>query len=407
MAIKISGVTVISDTQDMTITGYANFSGTGAIKVPVGTDGQRPTAAAGQIRFNSTSSTFEGYNGTAWSGFGGIDETARTLATLALDSALFPTAIGTELLSAVDAAAARKTLDVVTTAGFRNAIINGNFDIWQRGSSFASPAANTYTADRWIISYDGSGATRTISIQAFTLGQTDVPNDPTWFYRLAQSVAGTAGAFNVIYQPIENVRTFAGETVTISFWAKAAASLTMPIVAFRQFFGTGGSPSAVVDTNAATSVSVGTSWTKYTYTVTLPSITGKTLGSDGNDALQFFIWLPVNTTFTFDLAQVQVENGSDDTPFERRPIGTELSLCQRYWNTSYHIISLPIAGSVYSNLYLPVTMRATPTVSTNVVAQLNVSAATEVASSTRSVQTYITVVAAGYREMLISCSSEL
>jgi hypothetical protein len=87
MAIKIQGVTVISDTQDLTITGYANFSGTGAIKVPVGTDGQRPTAATGQIRFNSTSNTFEGYNGTAWSGFGGTDETARTLATLALDSA--------------------------------------------------------------------------------------------------------------------------------------------------------------------------------------------------------------------------------------------------------------------------------------------------------------------------------
>lgn len=89
MAIKISGVTVISDTQDMTITGYANFSGTGALKVPVGTDGERPTAATGQIRFNSTSSTFEGYNGTAWGGFGGggADETARTLATLALDSA--------------------------------------------------------------------------------------------------------------------------------------------------------------------------------------------------------------------------------------------------------------------------------------------------------------------------------
>jgi hypothetical protein len=87
MAIKIQGVTVISDTQDLTITGYANFSGTGAIKVPVGTDGQRPTAAAGQIRFNSTSNTFEGYNGTAWGGFGGgADEVARTLATLALES---------------------------------------------------------------------------------------------------------------------------------------------------------------------------------------------------------------------------------------------------------------------------------------------------------------------------------
>jgi hypothetical protein len=86
MAIKISGVTVIADNQDLTITGYANFSGTSAVKVPVGTDGQRPTAATGQIRFNSTSAAFEGYNGTEWGGFGGgADETARTLALLALN----------------------------------------------------------------------------------------------------------------------------------------------------------------------------------------------------------------------------------------------------------------------------------------------------------------------------------
>lgn len=84
MAILVNSVTVISDTQDLTITGYANFSGTGAVKLPVGTDGQRPTAATGQIRFNSTSSAFEGYDGSAWSGFGGTDALARTLATLAL-----------------------------------------------------------------------------------------------------------------------------------------------------------------------------------------------------------------------------------------------------------------------------------------------------------------------------------
>lgn len=86
MAIKIQGVTVISDSQELTITGYANFSGTSAIKVPVGTDGERPVGATGQIRFNSTSNSFEGYNGATWGGFGGagVDETARTLATLAL-----------------------------------------------------------------------------------------------------------------------------------------------------------------------------------------------------------------------------------------------------------------------------------------------------------------------------------
>jgi len=63
-------------------------------------------------------------------------------------------------------------------AGFRNRIINGNFDIWQRGTSFSVTAANTYTADRWLVFFDGTGATRTISQQSFTPGQIDVPNEP-------------------------------------------------------------------------------------------------------------------------------------------------------------------------------------------------------------------------------------
>jgi hypothetical protein len=47
------------------------FSSTGAIGVPVGTTAQRPTAATGQIRYNSSNSQFEGYNGTAWGQLGG------------------------------------------------------------------------------------------------------------------------------------------------------------------------------------------------------------------------------------------------------------------------------------------------------------------------------------------------
>lgn len=44
------------------------MAGTGALKLPNGTTAQRPTAATGQIRFNSTTTEFEGYNGSAWGG---------------------------------------------------------------------------------------------------------------------------------------------------------------------------------------------------------------------------------------------------------------------------------------------------------------------------------------------------
>ena len=263
-------------------------------------------------------------------------------------------------------------------AGFRNAIINGDFDIWQRGTSFSSPAFGDFGADRWFIIYDGAGATRTISRQAFTVGQTDVPDQPRYFYRFNQSVAGSGATYNVIRQRIEGVRTFAGKTVSISFYAKAASSLTLPTIAFFQYFGSGGSPSADVSTTIATSQNVTTSWTKFTYSVAVPSISGKTLGTDNNDDLSFLIYVPINTTFTFDLSHVQIEVGATATPFERRPFSTELALCQRYYWKTFPLETAPaqnagVTGALgfgvlltsgnatYVGTAFPVTMRIAPT----------------------------------------------
>jgi hypothetical protein len=213
----------------------------------------------------------------------------------------------------------------------RNRIINGGFDVWQRGTSFSDPAAFTFTSDRWRVRYDGSGATRTISRQAFPLDQTDVPGDQPWFFRYDQSVAGTGGTFNGFNQNIESVRTFGGQQVTLSFYARAASNITLPLIEIEQFFGTGGSPSAPVFATVANNVSVGTSWARYTYTFTVPSLTGKTIGNDNNDCLGVVYNLPNNAAFTFDISLVQLEVGTVATPFERRQFGQELELCQRYY----------------------------------------------------------------------------
>jgi hypothetical protein len=79
MAIKIQGTTIIND-----VTAYIDLNGATAVKVPVGTTGERPTGVTGQIRYNTTDSNFEGYNGTAWAPIGGADEFARTVAFLGL-----------------------------------------------------------------------------------------------------------------------------------------------------------------------------------------------------------------------------------------------------------------------------------------------------------------------------------
>jgi hypothetical protein len=159
-------------------------------------------------------------------------------------------------------------------AAGKNKIINGDFGIWQRGTSF-TPAAGTagYVADRYNYYRDGSGSTATISQQTFTAGTAPVAGyEGQYFLRFNQTVAGSGATENLIQQYIEDVRTFAGQTITVSFWAKADSSRTVQSQ-MQQFFGAGGSTR--VD-QTAVSHSVTTSWQRFTTNFTMPSIAGKT-----------------------------------------------------------------------------------------------------------------------------------
>ena len=315
-----------------------------------------------------------------------------------------------------DGAQAMRTLgDAIDTSvwnvGFgqagKNKIINGNFGIWQRGTSFSNPASLAYTADRFAIFHDGTGATRTISQQTFTPGTAPVAGyESQFFYRYAISAAGTGNTANLVRQYIEDVRTFAGQTVTVSFWAKAASSLTMPSIGFTQNFGSGGSGG--VDTSIATSVAVTTSWQRFTYTVAVPSISGKTVGTSSALELRFF--LPVNTTFTFDTWGWQVEAGSKATPFQTASGGSiqgELAMCQRYYYRTATTQTLGIVASGFTNsttnlsafTTLPVTMRVAPTSVDYSALQVQDSATTTYAVSAVTIsgsQSTTNTAAAGY-----------
>ena len=79
-----SGDTITLNAATATIPNNLNFNGTGTVRLPNGTTGQRPTPAAGMIRYNTTSGLFEGYT-TQWGGIGGasadgaIYENAQTI----------------------------------------------------------------------------------------------------------------------------------------------------------------------------------------------------------------------------------------------------------------------------------------------------------------------------------------
>lgn len=243
---------------------------------------------------------------------------------------------------------------------FRNRLINGNFDIWQRGTSFTLTTGSAYTADRFIV----GAASGSVTQQSFTLGQTDVPGNPTYFAKWTLSSNSQNYEF---VQKIENVRTFAGQTVTLSFYARQPTGSTAISARLVQDFGTGGSPSSIVVTSVG-AVSLTANWQRFTFTVAVPSISGKTIGTDNNSSLWVSFQITNTATGEIDFSQMQIETGSVATPFERRPYGTELMLCQRYYyrattGTLFNQLAfcnIRTTTSHYAFMQLPVLMRANP-----------------------------------------------
>ena len=256
-------------------------------------------------------------------------------------------------------------------SGFKNFIINGGFDIWQRGTS---QTTNDYGSDdRW--NNGNMGSTKTHS----QITTTDIEKalfNSSYFSRTV--VASVAGASNSVskFQHIENVNRLAGKTVTLSFWAKADSAKNIAFDLGQQF-GTGGTPSSTVTGVGAQLIALTTTWQKFTKTIVIPNIIGKTLGTNGVHTTSTYVnfWFDAGSSFssrsaslgqqsgTFDIAQVQLEEGSVATPFENRPIGLELSLCQRYYEISttkiwgYGANSNPL-GSTH---YYKVSKRISPT----------------------------------------------
>jgi len=245
----------------------------------------------------------------------------------------------------------------------KNKIINGAFNIWQRGTSF-NAGSNAYTADRWDTLTDKTGASVLTTQQAFTAGSAPVSGYESQYF--LRTVFPAGGTFCIQEQRIEDVRTFAGQTVTLSFWAKADATVTIaPTIV--QNFGSGGS--ADVETTTS-NLTLTTSWVRYSVTAAIPSISGKTIGA--NSYLAARVMRAVTASgFTIDIWGVQLEAGSTASPFQTASgsIGGELALCQRYYwknkatgtGSQFYIGAGTAATTAQMTITLPVKMRANAT----------------------------------------------
>ena len=246
----------------------------------------------------------------------------------------------------------------------KNFLINGAMEYFQRGTS-SSAAGNTYVADRWLLG--NSNATQS---QITGIGL----NGFRYATRIQRTSGSTSTGSNYLIQAFETstIQPVAGQTVTLSFYARAGALYSGTNLGVEFDTGTGtdegagsgpASPTAVISTNTAT---LGTGWVRYTFTSASPAPTSATSGR---------VYISVKCAGTagatdyVDITGVQLEIGSVATPFSRAggTLSGELAACQRYYQT---YVSPPLRGAFASStsanrmgMTLPVVMRTVPSIS--------------------------------------------
>jgi hypothetical protein len=345
---------------------------------------------AGEIGFESDTNKFKiGTGSTAWVSLPYASNvspltTKGDLYTYSTDNARLAVGANGETLVADSSTATGLRWQGDYAAG-KNKFINGDFGIDQRQTS-STTSNGAYIFDRWGTVL--SGGTVTYSKQTFTPGAAPVAGYEATNYLRAISSGQATGNYAAFSQNIEDVRTFAGQTVTVSFWAKAGTGTPNVGVRVRQFFGTGGSTAVAT---IATAQAITTSWARYSFTVAVPSISGKTIGTENTTALSLQIIFSDDTTFssgvgiqngTFEFWGLQIEGAQTASNFQTAT-GTkqgELAACQRYFAKSYQQQTAPATAAIQSSIVivnsldvvpnnnllrsvsLPVVMRTAPTV---------------------------------------------
>jgi hypothetical protein len=290
-----------------------------------------------------------------------------------------------DVFSASDINDTNGTLNLVgQTTNFyagKNKIINGDFKINQR--AFTSATAGGYGFDRFANQISGSTGTATFSTQTFTPGTAPVAGyEGSNYLRIVTTGQTATSTITRVEQAIEDVRTFAGQTATFSFWAKAASGTPSVSLELSQGYGSGGSPSSALNIVGG-NVTLSTSWARYSVTVAVPSLSGKTLGTTANTStLIVRLWVSAGSDFnartgslgiqtnTFEFWGIQAEAGSTATAFQTATgtIQGELAACQRYYQRFDAATAEPLSangGSLTTTIsqvevVFPVQLRTAP-----------------------------------------------
>lgn len=261
--------------------------------------------------------------------------------------------------------------DVSSRNTGRNFIENSMFNVAQRGAGpFTTNAIGGL--DRWQM------VTQTDTMSFTQVPQTDAERtqlgDEAAFFSLRNVFTGTANGSNYIEHHVEFVRRLSAKTITFSFWAKAA---TIPMkLGFNVFqqFGPGGSPFVQVHpTGVAFTLTTG--WVRYSVTLAIPSVAGKTIVAGDQTTIRFFYsaGAPTQTVSaggvgvqsgTISLWGVQAEVSTTATPLDKPSPAAEFDACLRYFTAMRAVRINTFSASFpfhYFTLTWPTRMRAPPT----------------------------------------------
>jgi len=233
--------------------------------------------------------------------------------------------------------------------GAVNHIINGGFQFWQRGTTYALTTTIAYgSADRWCSNQASTAA-------GIFNRSTSVPTGLGFRYsaQLGRTASNTGtnviSAYTVL--ETENCRHLQSKKVTLSFYAKKGANYSAASDLFTVLLQSGkgtDQASTLIGsfTSEANQISIAatltTSWQRFQGTVTLP-----------NDITQLYVqakYTPVGTAGADDnvyFTGVQLETGGFATAYNHRPYHEELIACQRYYEKSYSITTAPGAVGTY------------------------------------------------------------
>jgi len=267
---------------------------------------------------------------------------------------------------------------------FRNRIINGDMRIDQRNGGASVSNANSYTLDRWYFMRGALSSSPVFNVQQSSTA-------PSGFKNSLSVTVGTAGApgtsnYSSLYSRVEGFNvadlgwgTVSAQSTTLSFWVYSSVTGTFG-VAFQN---------NALDRSYIASYTINSANTWEYKTVTIAGDTTGTWLSTSEIGIGLYWDIGVGITqsttagswqagnflgltggtkvsntngATWYITGVQLEKGTVATPFEHRPYGTELALCQRYYYKATVQSTWGNSDSyAMAFFYHPVEMRSSPT----------------------------------------------